>query len=295
MKGRYEVGCGAVVVLGLLATGLLALQVGAFEGFGERMELEVVFPDAAGLTVGTQVAVAGIEVGQVSDLRLDGHRARATLAIDPAVTLHESTEARIRSRSVLGEKYVQLVPGPVDGAVLVDGDVLPEAAPQVEIDQLVARIGPALEAVDPAAITRIVQAVDTVFMEDPEVLARVLRNADRTLSEAAETVVAGRQTLHRADQVLRRLDTTGSEVVDLVVRADALLATLQEASEPLPETIARADRVLRDLERALGPLEDAGVDLAAVLENFSELDEEALRRLLREDGVRVHLFGRGRR
>ena len=48
MSRRYEVGCGAVLVLGLATTAFLLLQVGALDGWGDQVEARVELPDAAG-------------------------------------------------------------------------------------------------------------------------------------------------------------------------------------------------------------------------------------------------------
>lgn len=301
MSRRYEVGCGAVLVLGLATTAFLLLQVGALDGWGDQVEARVELPDAAGLNAGSSVALAGVEIGRVDRMELVGDRAVATLLLDPGAQVRKDATVKVRARSVLGEKYLAVVPGSPTAPLLVDGDALSAGPPQVEIDQLVTALGPLVEAVDPEVIARVLHSVDDLLADDPEVLARILANADATLEDAAAAakegrlaVQEGRQTLARANRTLGVFEDRGREVAALVVRADALLVTLQDASGPLPETAARADRVLADLERAIA-LQDAGVDLAAILRTFGDLDEDTIRRLLRDDGVRVHLFGRRKR
>ncbi|MCA9569775.1 MAG: aldehyde dehydrogenase family protein, partial [Myxococcales bacterium] len=94
--------------------------------------------------------------------------------MDPGAQVRKDATVKVRARSVLGEKYLAVVPGSPTAPLLVDGDALSAGPPQVEIDQLVTALGPLVEAVDPEVIARVLHSVDDLLADDPEVLARIL-------------------------------------------------------------------------------------------------------------------------
>ena len=71
------------------------------------------FPNAAGVSVGTDVRIAGLKVGTVSAQKLDprNFEVEATLAIDPKVHVPSDSSAAITSEGLLGATYVALIPG----------------------------------------------------------------------------------------------------------------------------------------------------------------------------------------
>lgn len=301
MRRRYEVGCGAVLVLGLLTTGFLLFQVGALEGWGDQVELEVVLPDASGLAAGSTVAIAGVEVGRIDALALSGVEAAATLLVDPGAGIRTDARVQIRSRSVLGEKYLQIVPGDPEAPLATDGTRLAAAPPPVEIDQLVSLLGPLVQAVDPEAFGQMFDEIGQLLEEDPEVVRRMVENADRMLADAADAaedaqraVAEARGTVRRADRALATVEQRAREIEPVIARAGEVVDDLHEASGTVPPVVEHADQAVQELREAIGELREAGVDVSRLLETLEGIDEAAIRRVLREDGVRVRLFGPGR-
>ncbi|SNS37682.1 phospholipid/cholesterol/gamma-HCH transport system substrate-binding protein [Sphingomonas laterariae] len=71
------------------------------------------FPNAAGVDVGTDVRVAGLKVGTVAEQHLDSqtYQVAVTLAIDPAVKVPNDSSAAITSEGLLGGTFIALLPG----------------------------------------------------------------------------------------------------------------------------------------------------------------------------------------
>lgn len=299
MSRRHEVGVGCLLLAALAATAVLALQLGRGPGLRDSLDVSVPADDAAGLQAGAVVAVAGVEVGKVQALELDGGRARVHLALDPDAALRTGTRARIRPQSLLGTKYVELAPGPPDAALLADGDVLAPMPPQVEIDELVEVVGPLVGALDPDVVRRVATALSDALREDPERVARMLVDLERVLANAADTseqlpelARETRGALAAARATLSSVDQRAREARDTIARADRVLARLEAAAEPLPETVAEARAAVADARATLAKIDAAATDLDAVLDNLSAFDREEVERLLRDEGIRVRLAGR---
>ena len=112
---------GAVV----LAVGIAVMAL-AYSSNGQRTksgyDLEAQFTKAEGISVGAAVRLAGVEVGQVVEQRLDPRfQAILTLRIDPAVKLPKDSAALIQTDGLLGAKFIALQPGS-DDANLKPGD-----------------------------------------------------------------------------------------------------------------------------------------------------------------------------
>jgi len=73
--------------------------------------LTVMFDTAAGVDVGVLVRVAGIKVGRVKRIELDGTKARFTLVITPSFRVPRGSRATQAALGLLGEKYIEILPG----------------------------------------------------------------------------------------------------------------------------------------------------------------------------------------
>ena len=128
MAQRQDIAVGCLLVVALGAAAVMATFAGAFRGGWSTIEVTVPAADVAGLQQSADVAVVGIRVGRVERLELKRDQALVHLRLDPDADLRQDTTARIRARSVLGEKYLELVPHDPDAPLLRDGDVLAQEA-----------------------------------------------------------------------------------------------------------------------------------------------------------------------
>jgi len=104
-------------------------------------ELKIPFNEATQLAQQSDVRISGVSVGKVQGIGLspDGERAQATIEIhDKYGPLPKGTRAVLRTKTLLGETYVELTPGDGDGPDLPDGGALPPAnlAQSVQLDEI---------------------------------------------------------------------------------------------------------------------------------------------------------------
>jgi len=293
---RYELGVGCLLAIALVVLGFLALQVGALSGLGDKVRVTTAFSDAAGLQAGAVVAVAGVEVGTVDRLELAGDHALVHLSLDPDAKIRADALASIRSRSMLGEKYVALHPQSTDAALAKDGDQLAPAGPRVEIDDVVNALGPVVDALDPEAVSEALRAFSDALEDDPARLERMLQNADVILANTAEAseelpglAREARQTLADGRATLAEIDARAEEARAVIARAESVLESADEAAEGAPEAMAQLEAALAEARQALARLESSSDSLETVLSNLAEIDRWELRRLIREEGVLIRL------
>lgn len=105
---------------------------------GGDYKVRVLFPTAASMGPGASVRIAGIQVGKVTSVERKGAAAVLTMKIGKAKTpLPEDTRAAIRLRTLVGENYVELLPGR-SKQTLANGGILPVSQTEnyVEADEI---------------------------------------------------------------------------------------------------------------------------------------------------------------
>ncbi|HWE12760.1 MAG TPA: MlaD family protein [Solirubrobacteraceae bacterium] len=110
-------------------------------------ELRVSFPNAAQLATQADVRIAGVSVGKVISKSLDpqGNRTIATIQMDNKFApVRRDTRAILRTKTILGETYVQLTPGNPNSPPLPDGALLPrgQVIKAVQLDQIFNALDP---------------------------------------------------------------------------------------------------------------------------------------------------------
>jgi phospholipid/cholesterol/gamma-HCH transport system substrate-binding protein len=138
MKSLVKVGVFATLCLIIL--GVLIWKIEDLNPFAKKgRRLHAVFQSVAGLDDKASVRIAGVRVGHVDGLGLLGTQARVTMQLEREIPLTAGTTARIANLGLLGEKYVELVPGPPTAPPLPDDAVLAGSTPP-SLDDAMAKI-----------------------------------------------------------------------------------------------------------------------------------------------------------
>src|SRR4051794_9462508 len=138
MKSLVKVGVFATLCL--IALGILIWKIEDLNPFAKKgQRLHAVFQSVAGLDDKASVRIAGVRVGHVDGLGLLGTRARVNIRMERPVPLTMGTTARIANLGLLGEKYIELVPGPPNAPPLPDDAVLVGTTPP-SLDDAMAKI-----------------------------------------------------------------------------------------------------------------------------------------------------------
>lgn len=136
---KTEIVVGAFMMLGVAALGYLSISIGGLQLVTpDRYQLKARFASVGDLKQGAPIRLAGVKVGQVTDVRLKDYLAEAELAVARSVTLPKDTIASIRSEGLLGDTYVSLSPG---GSLenLRDGALVSRTEPAIDLSDLLAR------------------------------------------------------------------------------------------------------------------------------------------------------------
>ncbi len=110
---KLELIVGVFVLVGITALAYMAIKLGKLEviGGGNQIELQAEFDSVAGLKPGAAVEIAGVQVGHVKRIGLKEDRALVVLSLHPGVKIYGDAIASIKTRGLIGDKYVSLSPG----------------------------------------------------------------------------------------------------------------------------------------------------------------------------------------
>lgn len=127
------------MLIGLACLAYLSIKLGKLEVIGGHIyEVEAVFDSVSGLKPGATVEVAGVEVGRVKAIRLNDDQATLKMAIRDGVKLYSDTIASVKTRGIIGEKFVALSPGG-GGEPLKDGSRIRDTESGVDLEELVSQ------------------------------------------------------------------------------------------------------------------------------------------------------------
>lgn len=110
---KLELIVGVFVLVGIAALTYLAVKLGKLEviGGGNNVEIQAEFDSVAGLKTGATVEIAGVQVGQVKRISLNSDRATVVLSMQRGVKLYGDAIASVKTRGLIGDKYVSISPG----------------------------------------------------------------------------------------------------------------------------------------------------------------------------------------
>ena len=103
-RGNRLIRTGFIGVVLAVLIVLIGLSPETLTSMATAIRYQAQFSDAGGLTAGNDVTIAGIKVGSVSDVSLQGRNALVTFAIDRTVELGSDTTAHVRTGTLLGER-----------------------------------------------------------------------------------------------------------------------------------------------------------------------------------------------
>lgn len=140
-KPSVEVSVGIFVLIGILCVGYLTVRLGKMQWLGDNYyTLYARFRSISGLKTGTQVEIAGVQIGLVDSISLDRKRmmAMVKLKIRKGIVLTDDVIASVKTAGLIGDKYIKLSPGGSD-QVLKPGDFITETESAIDLEELISK------------------------------------------------------------------------------------------------------------------------------------------------------------
>lgn len=134
-----EVLVGCVFLLGVGILAYISLQLGQIDPTGSRgYTVQADFSTAGGLQNGAVIELAGVEIGRVMAVDLVDYHARVTLKLHQDIQLSEDARAAIKTKGLVGERYVEITPGKTTTQLKPGGQIRDTESP-VDMQELIAK------------------------------------------------------------------------------------------------------------------------------------------------------------
>jgi phospholipid/cholesterol/gamma-HCH transport system substrate-binding protein len=283
----------STAIIGLLVIGLVVVL--AFNGpaiFGGGTTYQAEFREAAGLTAGDMVTVAGVEAGRVQDVELAGDHVLVTFKVTDA-WVGDRTSASIQIRTLLGAKTLALDP---QGDEDLDADgVIPLARTSSPFDVVEAFDGLSgtLDQIDTGQLAQSLNTLSDTFKDTPPEIRGALDGLSRLSTTIASRDEEIRKLLAGTHELAGVLADRNANVEKLLKDGNLLLDELQRRrdaiSRLLDGTIALSEQLrglVADNKDQLKPTLEQLDRVAALLQR----NKDSLGAGIRDLAVFVRLF-----
>jgi len=139
-KLNMEFAVGLFVLAGVICLGYLSIKLGRMEIVGGKgYEVYALFSNTGGIKTGSSIVLAGVEVGRVKHISLENYQAKIVFSLQPDVKIQEDAIASIKTKGLVGEKYIEITPGGSEKFVPPGGKIR-ETQPPVDLEELISKI-----------------------------------------------------------------------------------------------------------------------------------------------------------
>ncbi|HEX8781255.1 MAG TPA: MlaD family protein [Nocardioides sp.] len=272
------------VLVTTLSTGVLIVTIGNLS-FNDTREYKAEFVDATGVVSGDDIRIAGVAVGVVEDIEIvDRTRALVTFKVDEGTPVNGGTNAQIRYRNLVGQRYIALTQGVGDTGTMPEGGTIPvgRTKPALDLTVLFNGFKPLFEALSPDDINQLSYEIVQVFQGEGGTMegllthtasvTSTLANRDEIIGELIDNLA--RVLDHVADrdkQLTELIQSFRTLVTGLKNDRQAILGSLDKVSalsvetadlidgirEPFVEDISHLRRVARNIDANKGELDRA--------------------------------------
>lgn len=225
--------------------------------------------EAAGLVVGDDVRIAGVDVGRVNAIRLERGLAVVDFEVDDEVEPTTTWAAGARWRNAIGQRFLYLYPG--DGGVpLPEGSTITESVAVADLAAFVNQVTPLLEAIDPASQNKLTEALNDVLIGREDDIQNLVVN----LSDLAATVAAEepeiRAVIGNANSLLGEYNNREAQLTAFIDQLSLVASTLANRNGELLDAAVDLTTVQRELGRLISTNDDG---LAESLDNLEQITD----------------------
>lgn len=255
-----EAKVGVFVIIGLVIFGYMSMKVGTLTFSREKgYDIEVLFDSATGLAKDVTVETAGVEIGRVKKIVLHSGKALVVLRMNPGMLIRKDARAIIRTRGILGDKYVEIVPGSAASPPILAGQRITRTVPTTDMDMLMNTLGEVAQD-----IKTLTNSLSNVIGTDQgeATLGAIIDNIK-------EMVIALNQTVQGNKE----------DVVKIIDNLATFSGTLKEVGDRNKEDIGT---IIRSARSVLGTMETLVANLSEITDKINQ-GKGSIGRLINDD------------
>ncbi|MBJ7339258.1 MCE family protein [Mycolicibacterium sp.] len=269
---RNKVAVGSVGLLLLVALVVAVFSYDKLPFIKGTSDYSAYFAEAGGIKPGSEVRVSGLQVGQVSDVELQGDKVLVDFTVKDDVPLGDRTEAAIKTETVLGTKMLEITPrgdGSLDATIPLDRTTSPYDLPTALGD-----LTTAISGLDTTQLSASLTTLADTFRDTPPDLKVALEGVARFSDTLNGRDAQLRNLLANANKVTGVLGKRSDQIATLVVNTNSLLAELlsqRDSVDALMNNLSAVSRqisgLVADNRTQLKPAVDKLNGVLSILDN----------------------------
>ena len=298
-RNPIPIGAIGIGLIGLLLFSAFNAQNLPLIGSGDAYH--AAFTEAGGIRKDDDVRIAGVRVGKVTGIELEGSHVRVDFKVTGDAAFGPQTGASIRMKTLLGQKYVALEPKGA-GRLPTDSEIpLARTVSSYDIVNAFSDLTTTTERIDTGQLAQSLDVMATEFRDSPAHVKAALSGLSRlsrTISSRDEEL---RTLLARANRVSATVASRNDKTATLIKDADLLLVELQARREAIhtlfintSDLAVQLTGLVRDNRAALKPALDQLTRVLAVLTKHEQDLGTTIARLAPFTRVFANTLGNGR-
>jgi len=264
-------------VVTVASTGLLGLTIANVD-LRPSQPYAAKFEDVTSLSVGDDVRIAGVRVGQVETVELVDRRvARVAFSVDARRKLPASVTATIKYRNMIGQRYISLERGvgPVN-EIMPPGSEIPleRTKPALDLTVLFNGFKPLFQALSPDDVNKLSHEIIQVLQGEGGTVESLLRHTASLTSTLADKDKVIGEVIGNLNSVLDTVNSHSDQLSGLITTLQQFVTGIAQDRRPIGEAISSLDELagatadLLDDSRA--PLKDSIAALGQVSKNLAD-------------------------
>lgn len=273
-RERNPVPIGLIGLAAIAITLLVIMNLSSIPFVGGGTTYHAAFAEAAGLREDEEVRIAGVKVGTVTGLDLEGDHVKVTFRVDDGVRLGELTRAEIKIKTVLGAHYLALDPrGP--GRQNPDQQIpVSRTATPFEIVPAVSELSQRVGAIDVRQLAKSFDTLSATFQDSPEEIRASLRGLRRLSTTIASRDDQLHELVGRAKNVTQMLADRNEQFIKLIEDADKILLAVQARRAVIHQLLINTVALSQQLNALIAENE---AELRPMLANLRRVNQVLLR------------------
>lgn len=231
LSERNPVVLGGIGIAAAAIAVVAALQYDKLPIFKTGHTFRAYFAEVAGLNDDAKVQVAGLEVGKVSDIHLEGDRVLVTFSVDENIAVGDRSEVAIKTKTLLGNKFLEVTPlghGQQTAPIPVERTKSPYL-----LTDAIGDITTAISGLNTDQLSDSLQTLATTFADTPPEVQPALQGVARLSQSLAARDQKLGALLENANKASTVLAARTDKIVSLVQDTNALMAELLTQSHAL--------------------------------------------------------------
>ncbi len=246
-RERNPVIIGAISLAVLFALLLTAFKAAALPIIGGGDVYYAAFTEAGGLKVSDEVRIAGVRVGKVEAVELDGDHVQVKFRVDNAADFGQETQAAIKVKTLLGSMYLALEPAG-DGQLNEDSEIPVErTSSPFDVVEAFSGLAETSEEIDTDQLAESLTTLADLSRNTPEEFRAALKGVSELSANVAAKSDQIGELLRNLEKVSTVLDERDEDIIALMRDADVLFRALVQRRDSIHRLLVSTSKMSKEL------------------------------------------------